>query len=243
MKVLLVLLTISSVFAKDIVKSSNRSIASMKVTIRKEQAKELLGKRYNTSTVADFENRAAIETYIYDILPKYLPKKHRKNSRIIAKAIIDESFRNELDPFFVMAVIEGESSFNPEAKGPVGEIGMMQIRSSTGKWMAEMVKMKWNGKETLKDPVKNIKLGTAYLKWLRSKFDGHGQLYIAAYNMGPGNVKSALRRNKWPKDYAIHVMKRYLEYYNKLQANVQDSLKAQIQQLSSMHQDMDLVSL
>jgi hypothetical protein len=88
MKVLLVLLTISSVFAKDIVKSSNRSIASMKVTIRKEQAKELLGKRYNTSTVADFENRAAIETYIYDILPKYLPKKIERIHALLLRPLL-----------------------------------------------------------------------------------------------------------------------------------------------------------
>lgn len=112
-----------------------------------------------------------------------------------------------------MAVISGESSFNPLAKGPVGEIGMMQIRPSTGKWMCGLMKKKWRGDKILRDPVENIKIGVAYLSWLRAKFAGNGQLYLAAYNMGPKSVKNAVSRNVYPKDYPIHVMKRYIAFY------------------------------
>ena len=61
--------------------------------------------------------------------------------------------------------------------------------------------MRWNGEKTLRDPIANIKLGTAYIAWLREKFDNHSQLYLAAYNMGARSVNKALAQNVWPKDY------------------------------------------
>jgi soluble lytic murein transglycosylase len=154
---------------------------------------------------------------IFETVKKRLPKQYKKQALKISQTIITQSEKYSLDPYFLMAVISGESSFNPGAKGPVGEIGLMQIRMSTGKWMAQMEKMKWRGARTLNDPISNIKLGSAYLAWLRSKFNNHGQLYLAAYNMGPKNVKSAVSRKTWPKDYPKHVMKRYLSFYKEME--------------------------
>lgn len=185
-----------------------RTLASIRV----EHARELMGPSYKRSIVSRFEKRN-LEDNIYVVVQKNLPKAYKGKARLVAETIIKESTKHGLDPYFVMAVISGESSFNPKALGPVGEIGMMQIRLSTGRWMSELTKSKWHGKATLEDPIKNIKLGVAYLSWLRNKFEGHGQLYLAAYNMGPGSVKDAVSRKIYPKDYPIHVMKRYLSFY------------------------------
>ena len=189
---------------------ASRSLASIK---RVDHARELLGKRYKKSIVSTFEKHDGIEKNILATITKRLPKNYKFQAKAITNAIFKESIKHGMDPYFVMAVISGESSFNPLAIGPVGEIGMMQIRPATGKWMSEMIKSKWNGDSTLRDPVANIKLGTAYLAWLREKFDNHGQLYLAAYNMGPKSVKVALGKHVWPKDYPRHVMKRYLAFY------------------------------
>lgn len=214
MKTLLLILTLvtGNAFASE----NKRELASIRNTLRVEHARELMGKSYKKSIVSRFEKKGDIEKNIVAIVKERLPKKYKLQASRISKTIIDEAHKNSLDPYFVMAVISGESSFNPLAIGPVGEIGMMQIRPSTGKWMAEILKSKWNGEETLKDPVKNIKLGVAYLAWLRAKFEGHGQLYLAAYNMGPKSVKSAVSRNVYPKDYPIHVMKRYIAFYKEI---------------------------
>lgn len=193
--------------------SQQRSMASIREAIRVDHARELLGKHYKKSSVSQHENQWDMKLKLAAIVAKKLPKKHQNKKDIIARAILDEATKHSLDPMFVAAVIEGESSFNPDAKGPVGEIGLMQLRTSTGKWIAGLTKIKWTGKNMLKDPVANIKLGTAYLAWLRERFDGHGQLYVAAYNMGQTNVKRALKKSVWPKDYPRHVMKRYLAYY------------------------------
>ncbi len=195
--------------------ANTRSMASVRHNLRIEHARELMGESYKKSIVSQFEMKD-LEKNIFKIVGERLPKKYKSKASPIARAIIDESAKHSLDPYFVMAVISGESSFNPLAIGPVGELGLMQIRPMTGKWMSGITKSKWKGDETLRDPVQNIKLGVAYLSWLRTKFQGHGQLYVAAYNMGPRAVKKAVSRDVYPKDYPIHVMKRYIAFYKEI---------------------------
>ncbi len=193
-----------------------RNLASVPKKMRVEHARELMGKSYEKSPVKKGEKRSNLEERIMKTVEKKLPKGFKALSWAVTQTIIKESKKHEFDPYFVMAVIAGESSFNPRATGPVGEIGLMQIRLGTGEWMAERIGMKWKGEKTLRNPVDNIKLGTAYLAWLREKFENNGQLYIAAYNMGARSVKNALGRNIRPKDYPKHVMKRYLAFYKEL---------------------------
>ncbi len=197
--------------------ATKRELASIKQEERVGHARELLGKKYRTSALKASESHLDLEQTILTLVEKRLPKKFKKHAHDVTEAIIVESNKHSFDPFFVMAVISGESSFNPDASGPVGEIGLMQLRPQTGKWIAEKIKTKWLGEDSLRDPVTNIVLGAAYLSFLREKFDGHGQLYLAAYNMGPKNVKNALARKIRPKDYPIHVMKRYLAFYREIQ--------------------------
>lgn len=192
---------------------ASRSLASIKQELRVDHARELLGKQYKKSIVSNFEKHRGLEKNILATVTKRLPKKYKSQARSVTETIIKEASHHGLDPYFVMAVISGESSFNPLATGPVGEIGMMQIRPATGEWIAKKIHLKWKGDNMLKDPVANIKLGTAYIAWLREKFDNHSQLYLAAYNMGPKSVKTALNKHVWPKDYPRHVMKRYLAFY------------------------------
>jgi soluble lytic murein transglycosylase len=195
---------------------SMSALASVKHSIRFSQARELLGKNYKRSVVSKYETQLNVDQNILKTVRSRLPKNFKSSSSSVALAIITESAKHSLDPYFVMAVISGESSFNPKAVGPVGEVGLMQLREGTGEWMAKKIHMKWKGEKTLKDPVANIKLGTAYLAWLRERFKGHGQLYVAAYNMGAISVKRAVGRNVWPKDYPRHVMKRYLAFYKEM---------------------------
>lgn len=193
-----------------------RNLASMPKKMRVDHARELMGKFYDKSVVKKGEKKSNVEKMIMTTVEGKLPKGYKAYSWAVTQTIIQESKKHQFDPYFVMAVISGESSFNPKALGPVGEIGLMQIRLETGEWMAKRIGVKWKGERTLTNPVENIKLGTAYLAWLREKFENNGQLYLAAYNMGATNVKRALGRNVRPKDYPKHVMKRYLAFYEEL---------------------------
>lgn len=185
--------------------------------IRLEHAQELLGKHYKKSVVRTGEKVRKINQAVYDWTKERLPRKFRKDHKRVAQAIIDEALKHEFDPVFLMSVIQGESSFNPSMLGKLDEIGLMQIRPATGEWIAGLAGMKWKGAQALHDPVYNIKLGAAYLAWLRERFDSHAQLYLAAYNMGQRNVDRALDKDVWPKQYPSHVMKSYIEFYTDLE--------------------------
>lgn len=83
----------------------------------------------------------------------------------------------------VYAVIRTESKFRPGAKSGAGAVGLMQLLPETAEWIAGK-----SGEEVgdLYDPEQNVRLGTAYLKYLLGKFSLSDAL--AAYNAGEGNV-------------------------------------------------------
>lgn len=196
--------------------ASYTELATVPKRMRVNHARELMGKRYDKSVVKKGEKGSHLEEKIMSSVEHKLPRGFKALSFAVAHTIIEEAKKHNFDPYFVMAVIAGESSFNPRAVGPVGEIGLMQIRFGTGEWMAERIGLKWQGEKTLRNPLDNIRLGTAYLAFLREKFASDGQLYIAAYNMGAKNVKNALEKRIRPKDYPKHVMKRYLAFYEEM---------------------------
>jgi len=208
-----VLVLLATILAQN---AFGETLAEEQREARLNHARELMGKYYAGSSARAGENVKKINSMIYRWTKERLPAKYRKNYQAIAQTIIDESLKYEFDPVFLMSVIQGESSFDPRKVGGVGEIGLMQIRPSTGQWMSEMTKQDWKGKKSLYDPCVNIKLGAAYLNWLRDKFDNHAQLYLAAYNMGQRKVASILDKNIWPKDYPVHIMKKYVEFYTEL---------------------------
>jgi len=191
-------------------------VSKVQREMRLAHAQELLGKYYTRSVVKSGEKIRKVNSKIYRYAREHLPKKFRKQYKKIAQTIIDESLKNEFDPVFLVSVITGESSFNPERRGSLDEIGLMQIRPGTAEWIAKKYGLPYNGEKTLLDPIQNIKIGAAYLHYLREKFDSHAQLYLAAYNMGIRNVGEALDKNVWPKDYPIHVMRRYVDFYTAL---------------------------
>ena len=156
-----------------------------------------------------------------------MPKKFKRKHKILAQTIIDQSQKYGFDPVFVLSVIQGESGFNPIMRGKLDEIGLMQIRPGTGEWIAKIYKLQWKGEKTLLDPVQNVRLGMAFLDYLRGKFDSHAQLYLAAYNMGPRNVNDAIEQNIWPKDYPSHVMRFYVEFYAEIEAETKASEKVE----------------
>jgi soluble lytic murein transglycosylase len=184
---------------------------------RIQHAHELLGKYYRHSVVREGEHVRKINRMIYRWTRERLPKAYRRQYKKVAQTIIDESLKREFDPVFLMSVIQGESSFNPKMRGSLDEIGLMQIRPGTAKWIAHKYGISFHSSKELFDPVKNIRIGAAFLDYLRDRFDSHARLYIAAYNMGARNVREAREEHIWPKDYPIHVMKLYVEFYSQLE--------------------------
>ncbi len=183
---------------------------------RVTHAREILGKEYKKSDVSKLEGVKFFHIYLYDLALKNLPQKHKKYSNRITKAIIKESKQYGIDPVFIASIIQTESSFNPEARGLAGEVGLMQLMPSTAKEVAERLKIKWRGPKTLLDPVNNIRIGAAYISHLRGHFENKPYRYMAAYNVGPGKIGRIENSKDVPRFYSDKVMKYYEQFYKKV---------------------------
>ena len=104
-----------------------------------------------------------------------------------------------LDPYFVMAVMKAESNFDEDAKSNKDARGLMQITTSTGKWIAEKQGIIDFDTNLLLEPEVNIRFGCWYLNNLLSEFDDLS-LALAAYNGGSGNVTKWLNDPEYSSD-------------------------------------------
>lgn len=80
-----------------------------------------------------------------------------------------------LSPDLVLAVIEAESNFDPQALSPKNAQGLMQLIPATAERF---------GVADVWDPEQNLRGGMAYLRWLLDRFDGDVRLALAGYNAG-----------------------------------------------------------
>ncbi|MBL7545262.1 MAG: lytic transglycosylase domain-containing protein [Bdellovibrionaceae bacterium] len=184
---------------------------------RVNHAREILGKNYKKSDISKLEGEKFFHIYLYNLVNKGLPEKHKRHSNRLVKTIIAEATAHSIDPVFIASIIQTESSFNPEARGLAGEVGLMQIMPSTAKEIAERLKIRWRGPKTLLDPVNNVRIGTAYVSQLRDFFGNQPARYISAYNVGPGKIlKIENKKKDLPKFYSTKVLKYYEEFYKKV---------------------------
>ncbi len=133
----------------------------------------------------------------------------QREIRELARTVIEESKRYQLDPDLVFAVMQVESSCYNFAVSSVGALGLMQIMPFTGESLAKRLGVEWHGPDTLFDPIVNVRLGTAYLHQLSNRY-GSLPAALAAYNWGPTQIDRRLRRGAaLPSEYVQQVLRAY----------------------------------
>lgn len=191
---------------------------------RRGQARELLGERYAGSFAQKLEDQEYLNYLVYKKLRSALGEKWEQRLPDLTRVLIADARAYQFDPVFILAIIQTESSFNPNAIGGAGEIGLMQIKPDTAAWIAAKNDIEWLGRDSLFDPMINIRIGIRYFAYLRSSFDNSANHYVSAYNMGPGNVRK-LERNVASTgvdlrvvkpQYAVKVLKNYNDIYDQL---------------------------
>ena len=133
----------------------------------------------------------------------------------IVEAIVRKSKELELPLSLIMAVIDQESEFYPNARSHKGAQGLMQIMPS--KWDEYAVRLNLAvDRRAMTDPFMNITVGCQILK---DFYDQHDHIRdhkarmakaLTNYNNGEGAVNPNL-------DYAVQVNQKRDEYEKKLQ--------------------------
>jgi peptidoglycan lytic transglycosylase len=93
-----------------------------------------------------------------------------------------------LDSSLMAALIWQESAFDPQARSPVGALGLMQLMPKTARSLARRLGDPRFKTAQLTDPGQNLKLGALYLKDMIDRFGGKVERALAAYNAGPTRV-------------------------------------------------------
>lgn len=97
---------------------------------------------------------------------------------------------------YAMAISRQESAWNPKARSPVGASGLMQVMPATAAHTVKMYNIPgYVNSSQLLDPQTNIQIGTQYLEYVYQQFDQNRIFSSAAYNAGPGRVRSWLNNS------------------------------------------------
>src|SRR5574344_625486 len=109
-----------------------------------------------------------------------------KNYKPLVIKILKEQGLTDIDPDLILAIIDAESSGNPNAKSGCGAIGLMQLMPGTAKEM---------GVTNPYDVEDNLRGGIKYFASIYHKL-GNVQLALAGYNAGPN--RKSLKQGRIP---------------------------------------------
>ncbi len=129
--------------------------------------------------------------------------------KAIARHVLYESKRRNVDYRLVLALMKVESNFKHDAVSPKGARGLLQIRPVLGKKVAKDIGLELKRDADLHVPEKNIAIGTYHLSRLILSFESV-PLALHAYNRGVTGAKADKSKRATPNvRFANAVMEEY----------------------------------
>ena len=126
------------------------------------------------------------------------------DAHAVAPIVTDAAAAAGVDPALVLAVIDVESGFNPNARGDDGQSwGLMQVTLATAKVLAGRAV----SASELQDPVTNVALGSQYLGEQLARY-GNIPDAVAAYNAGTARKNAA---GQYVNSQGIPTVQRYVD--------------------------------
>src|SRR5271157_174992 len=148
---------------------------------------------------------------IVSYLEEQMPDMPEDKLRDIASYVYTESKERDLDYRLVLAVMKIESNFKQDAVSSKGARGLLQIKPSLGRGIADTLGVTWSGDRILHEPEKNIKFGVYHLSQLIENFETL-QWALYAYNSGSTKARELSAQHKQP---GIRFAKAVLSEYEK----------------------------
>ncbi len=134
----------------------------------------------------DLSVQATIAGKLWDHLEERFPLAYKETfARYVSGKDISQSY--------AMAIARQESAWNPKVRSPVGASGLMQVMPATASHTVSKFGLTgYSSSNQLLDPETNINIGTTYLQSVYQQFENNRIFSSAAYNAGPGRVRTWL---------------------------------------------------
>ena len=128
--------------------------------------------------------------------------------------------RYGVEVYLILALVKRESTFNPKAVSPNGAVGLLQLMPPTARELGLKVPAYQNVKKPTPNPnvderfhpLKNLDAGVKYLHDMLKRYDGDYSLSLAAYNVGPGNVRKNGKLSRSAERHVGKVLDNYYQY-------------------------------
>jgi len=140
----------------------------------------------------------------------------------IASAVRHFATQKGFDPDFIETIIRIESSFDPNAISEADCRGLMQLGKGAWDDTVRRLGRSWDFESNVHDPVKNIEVGTEYLRWMRDEYFPKyrselagtpiEEILIQGYHSGPW--RTVVYRGNVPGPRMAQYRERYSRYRN-----------------------------
>ncbi|RKQ39996.1 murein transglycosylase [Enterobacter sp. R1(2018)] len=156
------------------------------ITSRSKPEQEGLARYAFDQNWWDLSVQATIAGKLWDHLEERFPLAYKDTfARYVSGKDISQSY--------AMAIARQESAWNPKVRSPVGASGLMQVMPATAAHTAQKFGIAgYTSPGQLLDPDTNINIGTTYLESVYQQFENNRIFSSAAYNAGPGRVRTWL---------------------------------------------------
>lgn len=128
-----------------------------------------------------------------------------KELRTISKMVYSESMRYNVDYRLILAIMKVESNFRYDVVSEQGARGLLQVKPSLARYIAEDVGVKWRGAETLDEPETNIKIGVHFFSRLIEDFQNIN-MALHAYHVGSTRLREILTEKKKPQRLYLNLV-------------------------------------
>ncbi len=125
--------------------------------------------------------------------------------RAISEMVYDESMQCNVDYRLILALMKIESNFRYDAVSRQGARGLLQVKPSLARYIAEDVGIGWRGDKTLDEPEQNIKIGVHVFSKLIEDFQSIN-MALHAYHVGPTKLREILTKKKMPQKHYLNLV-------------------------------------
>jgi soluble lytic murein transglycosylase len=131
--------------------------------------------------------------------------------KTIAEMVYDESSKKKVDYRLVLAIMKIESNFRQDVVSRKGARGLLQVKPSLARYIAQDVGVIWKGDTTLDEPEQNIKIGVHFFSQLIEDFENIN-MALHAYHVGPTKLRELVTDKKKPEKRFLNLV---LDEYDK----------------------------